>query len=101
LPDFGRKAVHEVDVAYVPAGGEYGTGFAAEAGSRDTSLEPLPDLRPGEEPGGVRHGKTRVGSDFRRTRCSEFQDQTAMTGAMGLALCRRRSPSFDKLCREL
>jgi hypothetical protein len=101
LPDFGRKAAQEVDVAYVLARGEYETGFAAEVESRDTSLEPLPDFRPGEEPGGARHGKAWVGRDFRGTRCSESQDQTAMTGAMDLALCRRRSPSFDKLCREL
>ena len=27
--------------------------------------------------------------------------QPGMTQAMDMALCRRRSPSFDKLCREL
>lgn len=32
---------------------------------------------------------------------SETVDQPAMTAAMDLALCRSRSPSFDKLCREL
>ena len=29
------------------------------------------------------------------------RNQPRMTAAMDLALCRRRSPSFDKLCREL
>ena len=33
---------------------------------------------------------------YRKTR-----DQPAMTEAMDLRVCRRRSPSFDKLCREL
>lgn len=32
---------------------------------------------------------------------SETVDQPAMTAAMDLKLCRSRSPSFDKLCREL
>lgn len=35
------------------------------------------------------------------TKYSETQDQPRMTAQMDLALCRRRCPSFDKLCREL
>jgi hypothetical protein len=38
---------------------------------------------------------------FKGTRYSETQDQPAMTLVMDLNLCRTRSPSFDKLCREL
>jgi predicted ATPase len=36
-----------------------------------------------------------------RVKYSETIDQPAMTADMDLSLCRRRSPSFDKLCREL
>ena len=32
---------------------------------------------------------------------SETVDQPALTAKMDLDLCRERSPSFDKLCREL
>lgn len=38
---------------------------------------------------------------FRALKYSETVDQPAMSAKLDLALCRRRSPSFEKLCREL
>ena len=38
---------------------------------------------------------------FKGVKYSETVDQPAMTRAMNLAQCRLRSPSFDKLCRDL
>jgi len=37
----------------------------------------------------------------RRQSYKETVDQIKLTNKLDLALCRRNSPSFDKLCREL
>jgi len=90
-----------VDVACVLANVEYETWFAAAAESLVGYLELPPDFVATDSPEDARHGKGWVEQRFRGTRYSETQDQPAMTAAMNLGLCRRRSPSFDKLCREL
>jgi hypothetical protein len=54
-----------------------------------------------EDPEGQRAGKAWVQKRYRGVKYSETVDQPAMTMRMDLSLCRSRSPSFDKLCREL
>jgi DNA-binding NtrC family response regulator len=90
-----------MDVACVFAKVEYETWFAAAAESLTRYLELPPDFVASALPEEARHAKGWVERHFRGTRYSETQDQPAMTSAMDLAVCRRRSPSFDKLCREL
>jgi len=88
-------------VVCVLANPEYETWFVAAA----ESLEDFLDLGGGEtlsedpEKDGLK--KAWIESRFRGLRYSETVDQPRMTAAMDLALCRSRSPSFDKLCREL
>jgi hypothetical protein len=101
LLEFGRKAAADVDLACVLVVVEYETWFAAAAESLTKYLD-LPDgFIASESPEAERHGKAWVERHFGGTKYSETQDQPGMTAAMDLALCRRRSPSFEKLCREL
>jgi hypothetical protein len=96
-----REVNPTVDMACVLAKVEYETWFAAAAESLSAYLD-LPDgFTASESPEDMRHGKAWVRGYFRGTRYIETQDQPGMTAAMDLALCRRRSPSFEKLCREL
>ena len=101
LLDYGREVAQDADLACILAKGEYETWFAAAAESLDKYLEFPPEFRPSEDPEGARQGKAWVEGYFRGVKYSETQDQPGMTSAMDTALCRRRSPSFDKLCREL
>ncbi len=90
------------DVACVLANVEYETWFAASAESLRSYLDLSGDPAISDDPEGQKHGKAWVRQRFQGARSySETLDRLAMTRAMDLALCRRRSPSFDKLCREL
>jgi hypothetical protein len=99
LEELHRDRSH-LEVTVVLANPEFETWFVAAAESLDRYL----DLPPGESapqhPERARCGKGWVEEHF-RGRYSETIDQPRMTAAMDLGLCRRRSPSFDKLCREL
>jgi hypothetical protein len=101
LLDIAREVDSRMDVACVLAKLEYETWFAAAAESLTGYLELPPGFVASEAPEEARHGKGWVERYFRGNKYTEPQDQPAMTSAMDLALCRRRSPSFDKLCREL
>lgn len=96
-----QDAHADLDVVCVLANPEYETWFVAAA----ESLEDFLDLEDGEtlsedpEKDGLK--KAWIESRFRGLRYSETVDQPRMTAAMDLELCRSRSPSFDKLCREL
>lgn len=88
-----------LDVAIVLPNPEFETWFAAAAESMTSFFDlavtpPSPDPeRSGQRKGAVRrwmHGLY-----------SETIDQVRLSEAMDLNLCRSRSPSFDKLCREL
>jgi hypothetical protein len=98
---FAREANSAVDVTCVLANVEYETWFAAAAESLTKFLELPVGFTASESHEGLRHGKAWVERYFRGRKYSETQDQPAMTRAMDPGLCRRRSPSFDKLCREL
>jgi hypothetical protein len=96
-----REANSAVDVACALANLEYETWFvgAAESLSKYLNLSSTPVMT--ELPEAARHKKAWVEQRFRRGKYSETQDQPRLTREMDLALCRKRSPSFDKLCREL
>jgi hypothetical protein len=96
-----REVNPTVDTACVLADVESETWFAAAAESLTKYLDLPAGFTTSESPEDARHGKAWVKRHFRGTKDSETQDQPGMTAVMDLALCRRRSPSFDKLCREL
>jgi hypothetical protein len=95
-----RKARSNVEIVCIAANVEYETWFVAAAESLTKYLDLGQESVP-ENPEQLRLGKHWIAERFKGTRYSETQDQPRMTAAMDLALCRRRSPSFDKLCREL
>jgi hypothetical protein len=96
-----RESRADLDVACVLAHPEYETWFVAAAeslgGFLDLRADELLPTTPEKE--GLK--KAWIEQRFLGTRYSETVDQPRMTAAMDLALCRSRSPSFDKLCREL
>lgn len=100
LTRLARKARGDVDSTCVIAKGMYETWFAAAAESLagkgylriEGETPPDPEGRGLGKPWIKRHF---VGS------YKETVDQSKLTHAMDLAECRRLSPSFDKLCREL
>jgi hypothetical protein len=103
-PDLLRQAREsrpDIDVSCVVANVEYETWFVAAAASLGEFLQ-LPSVSELPlQPEAARLGKAWVQRRFRGLKYSETLDQPAMTQAMDLGLCRERSPSFDKLCREL
>lgn len=88
-----------IDLSIVFPCVEYETWFVAAASSLTAHLQ----LREGDDeltnPEGKRLGKSWIKE--RLAGYSETVDQVRLTAAMDLTLCRERSPSFDKLCREL
>ncbi len=88
-----------LDVAIILANPEFETWFAAAAESL-TSFFDLTVTSPSPDPeaSGQRKGAVRR---WMHGLYSETIDQVRLTEAMDLHLCRSRSPSFDKLCREL
>jgi len=92
----------DADIACVVANVEYETWFAAAAESLADYLLIAPGENIPQNPEQSRSGKGWVKQHFiGGERYSETVDQARMTARMDLTLCRRRSPSFDKLCREL
>jgi hypothetical protein len=90
-----------VDVSCVIANLEYETWFVAAAESLGEFLDISDNSSISSDPERDHQGKGWIQRKFRGIKYSETVDQPAMTKAMDLALCRQRSPSFDKLCREL
>lgn len=90
------------DVSCVVANVEYETWFVAAAESLSNYLQLSSDETIPSDPEAKRAGKGWVKKRFfgPGIRYSETQDQPAMTASMDLVVCRARSPSFDKLCRE-
>jgi hypothetical protein len=96
-----KKVRADMDVSCVIANVEYETWFVAASESLSHFLKPSVDTTRATAPEQARQGKAWIQKRFRGVKYSETIDQPAMTRAMDLALCRHRSPSFDKLCREL
>ncbi len=101
LLDIAKKVNARADVACVLANIEYETWFVAAAESLHEFLELPPDTGTPENPEAQRAGKGWIGRHFVGEKYSETVDQPRMTAKMDLQCCRARSPSFDKLCREL
>lgn len=79
---------------------EYETWFVASAESLEEYLSVLPTDRI-SNPESLKLGKAWIEDRFRGAKYSETIDQVRLTAKMDLKLCRQRSRSFDKLCREL
>jgi hypothetical protein len=89
----------DLDVAVTLAVAEYETWFIAAA----ESLMDYVDIEVNDvpvDPEGSRLKKAWLQRHF-RGRYTETIEQPALTAKMDLNAVRRRSPSFDKLCREL
>lgn len=78
---------------------EFETWFVAAAESLEQYLE-LPNQIP-TAPEASRAGKGWIAERFKEGKYSEAVDQARLASQMDLNSCRGRSPSFDKLCREL
>jgi hypothetical protein len=91
----------DADIACVLPNVEYETWFVAAAESLGGYFRMAPEEGVPENPERDHLGKGWVKGHFRGAKYSETLDQPRMTAAMDLGLCRRRSPSFAKLCREL
>ncbi len=89
------------DIACVLANVEYETWFVAAADSlRDVLAVPTESKALGN-PEELRRGKRWIRRYFKKDSYSETSDQPSMTEKMDLRQCRKASPSFDRLCREL
>ncbi len=99
LLSYAAESRPDVDVACVLADTEYETWFVAAADSLRDFLD-FPVATAGA-PKRLRAGKRWIQKHFKRPKYSETLDQPRMTARMDLELCRSRSASFDKLCREL
>jgi len=100
LLEMARNVRADMDIACVTATVEYETWFAAAAESLSEFLDITTDEIP-MEPEKQRCGKNWIQKRFKGFKYSETVDQPKLTARMDLAVCRSRSPSFDKLCRDL
>ncbi len=97
-----RTVRSDIDVSCVIANVEYETWLVAGADSLGDYLDLSQDRELPRDPEARRLGKAWIQHRFRKSSSySPTADQPAMTSRMDLQLARERSPSFDKLCREL
>lgn len=102
-PQFLKQAENlraDAQISVVLAVWEYETWFVAAAESLSKYLDLRGQAVP-ENPEGASCRKSWIEARWRGTRYSESVDQPKLTAAMDLHCCRSRSPSFDKLCREI
>jgi hypothetical protein len=90
-----------LDVAWVFAVREYETWFAAGADSLGDVLRIRSPTDIPTDPEGQGCRKRWVEERFLGAKYSETVDQPKLTYRMDVRRCRERSPSFDKLCREI
>lgn len=86
-------------VVCIIANVEFETWFVAAAESLGDYINLSGQVPP--DPENNRSGKGWIASRFLPGRYSETVDQPRLTAKMDMRMCRQRSPSFDKLCREL
>ena len=91
----------DADVTCVIANRCYETWFVAAASSLSKYLDLTNDAALPESPELTGQRKGWIAQRIRGPKYSETVDMPRLTAAMDLKLCRSRSPSFDKLCREL
>jgi hypothetical protein len=99
LLDVVRQNRSHLDVAIVLANTEFETWFAAAAESLAAFFD-LSMTSPASDPEAAGQRKGAV-KRWMHGAYAETIDQVRLTQAMDLRLCRSRSKSFDKLCREL
>jgi hypothetical protein len=99
--NWAQQAFAHLDITCVVANIESETWFVAAAESLSKYIQLKPNESAPDAPEDQRCGKKWVESRFRGPKYAETQDQPAMTATMDLSQARSRSPSFDKLCREL
>jgi hypothetical protein len=91
----------DVDIACVIANVMYETWLVASADSLGRYLDLGSISRIPDEPEQEKAGKSWIKRYIRSASYSPSIDQARLTSGMDFSLCRMRSPSFDKLCREL
>jgi hypothetical protein len=95
-----RTVRSDLRISCVVANVEYETWLAAGAEGllEFLNLDPadIPD-----NPEKQRVGKSWIERRLKSGRYSETVDQPKLTAHFDIAACRQRSPSFDKLCRDL
>jgi len=96
-----REARPDANIACVVANIDYETWFVASAQSLTKYLRFKSESEIPTKPEDARAGKKWVQEHWIGTKYSPTVDQPKLTAAMDLELCRSRSPSFQKLCREL
>lgn len=96
-----KTRIPNCDVVCVFPNPEYETWFVGAAQSLGKYLKLSPDESIPEHPEIQKSRKAWIQKHFRHGRYSETADQPTLTARMDLDLCRKRCPSFDKLCREL
>jgi hypothetical protein len=99
--EWAKSERSDVDIICVVANVMYETWFVAAAQSLGESLNLSADTAVPDDPEQQRQGKGWIERYFKGPKYSETQDQPAMTAKMDLVARRAKSPSFDKLCREL
>ena len=100
LLEIARESRRDKNISCVIANVEYETWFVASAASLLRFIELGTEEAP-ENPESKRLGKGWIEKRFKGAKYSETVDQPKLTAHMDLQMCRDRSPSFDKLCRDL
>ncbi len=100
LLQIAQNSRSDKNISCVIANVMYETWFVAAAESLSDYLELTGEIVP-VDPEGQSLGKPWVKKRIKGVKYSETVDQPKLTAAMDLHQCRDRSPSFDKLCREL
>ena len=95
-----KAARPDLDISCVIANVMFETWFVAAAESLTEYLD-LEGVEIPDDPELARAGKGWIKKHMRTGRYSERVDQPSLTTKMDLQLCRKRSRSYDKLCREL
>lgn len=99
LARFAHNCRADLDVCCIVANIEYESWFVASAETLGDYLR-LPEAIP-LAPESLRLGKGWIQRHFNGPKYSETVDQPRLTSKIDLQLCKSRSPSFDKLIREL
>ncbi len=101
LLERARRCRSDKDVTCVIANHCYETWFVAAASSLSKYLDLTNDAALPESPELTGQRKGWIAERILGPKYSETVDMPRLTAEMDLAQCRLRSPSFDKLCREL
>jgi hypothetical protein len=99
IQEWAEEFRPDLDIACVVANKEYETWFVAAAETLGDYFCLDVDEQIPEQPEVSRQGKGWVRQHFQGY--TETIDQPGLSARMGLPEARNRSPSFDKLCREL